>query len=110
MILKNFLLAIVFLLLSAVPAEAQKTSETPQKREVIAGNMMMLGRDLCGFMHYDDIASTDFLATLPTEEMHEVWKSQGADDKLDTEIWDIPHSCHKDVQLKMLHFLDEYLK
>ena len=173
--------------------------------------MMMLGRDLCGFMHYDDIASTDFLATLPYvdkdrigcmgcsmgayrawmlsalsdkvkvgvsvcwmvttdaqmstadnkreyggfanclpglrqyldypdvasiaapkpmlfidgtkdhlfpirgvkkafEEMHAVWKSQGADDKLDTEIWDIPHSCHKDVQLKVLHFLDKYLK
>nr|WP_245601956.1 alpha/beta hydrolase family protein [Xylanibacter oryzae] len=181
------------------------------KYDVIAGNMMMLGRDLCGFMHYDDIASTDFMATLPYvdkdrigcmgcsmgayrawmlsalsdkvkagvsvcwmvttdaqmstadnkreyggfanclpglrqyldypdvasiaapkpmlfidgtkdhlfpirgvkkafEEMHEVWKSQGADDKLDTEIWDIPHSCHKDVQLKVLHFLDKYLK
>lgn len=35
------------------------------KYDIIAGNMMMLGRDLCGFMHYDDIASTDFLATLP---------------------------------------------
>lgn len=35
------------------------------KYDLIAGNMMMLGRDLCGFMHYDDIAATDFLATLP---------------------------------------------
>lgn len=35
------------------------------KYDIIAGNMMMLGRDLCGFMHYDDIVSTDFLATLP---------------------------------------------
>ena len=33
MILKNFLLTTVFLLLSAVPAEAQKKSETPQKRD-----------------------------------------------------------------------------
>lgn len=32
---------------------------------VIAGNMMMYGRDLSAFMTYDDIASTDFLATLP---------------------------------------------
>ncbi|MBQ1828202.1 MAG: prolyl oligopeptidase family serine peptidase, partial [Prevotella sp.] len=32
---------------------------------IIAGNMMMLGRDLSAFMTYDDIAATDFLATLP---------------------------------------------
>lgn len=35
------------------------------KYDIIAGNMMMYGRDLCAFMTYDDIASTDFLATLP---------------------------------------------
>ena len=34
------------------------------KYDVIAGNMMMLGRNLCGMTHYDDIATTDFLATL----------------------------------------------
>lgn len=33
--------------------------------DIIAGNMMMLGRDLCAFMHYDDVESTNFLATLP---------------------------------------------
>ena len=33
--------------------------------DIIAGNMMMLGRDLSAFMTYDDIASTEFLATLP---------------------------------------------
>ena len=33
--------------------------------DIIAGNMMMMGRNLCAFMHYDDIASTDFLASLP---------------------------------------------
>lgn len=181
------------------------------KYDIIAGNMMMLGRDLCGFMHYDDIASTDFLSTLPYVDkdrigcmgcsmgayrawmlsamsdkikvgaaicwmvttdvqmstadhkreyggfanclpglrqymdypdiaslaapkpmlfvsgtkdhlfpvrgvkqafsiMHGVWQSQGADDKLDTELWDIPHSCHKDAQLKSLQFFDKYLK
>lgn len=35
------------------------------KYDIIAGNMMMLGGNLCAFMHYDDIASTEFLATLP---------------------------------------------
>ena len=33
--------------------------------DIIAGNMMMLGRDLSAFMTYDDIAGTEFLATLP---------------------------------------------
>ncbi len=36
-----------------------------KKYDIIAGNMMMLGVDLCAFMHYDDMASTDFLASLP---------------------------------------------
>lgn len=35
------------------------------KYDIIAGNMMMYGRDLSAFMTYDDIASADFLATLP---------------------------------------------
>lgn len=181
------------------------------KYDLIAGNMMMLGRDLSAFMTYDDIASTDFLASLPMvdkdrigcvgfsmgayrswmlsalsdkikasasicwmittdaqltkrfgrkenggfancipglrqyldyphiaslacpksmlfingtkdhlfpvpgvkdafAEMHKVWQSQGADDKLDTELWDIPHSCGVKVQEKMLEFLDKNLK
>lgn len=181
------------------------------KYDLIAGNMMMLGRDLSAFMTYDDIASTDFLSSLPMvdkdrigcvgcsmgayrswmlsalsdkikagaavcwmittdaqltkrfgrkenggfancipglrqyldyphiaslacpkpmlfingtkdhlfpipgvkdafAEMHKVWKSQGADDKLDTELWDIPHSCGVKVQEKMLEFLDKNLK
>lgn len=36
-----------------------------QKYDVVAGNMMMYGRSLSAFMTYDDIATTDFLATLP---------------------------------------------
>lgn len=181
------------------------------KYDLIAGNMMMLGRDLSAFMTYDDLASTDFLASLPMvdagrigcvgcsmgayrswmlsalsdkikagaaicwmittdaqltkrfgrkenggfancipglrqyldyphiaslacpkpmlfingtkdhlfpvpgvknafAEMHKVWKSQGADDKLDTELWDIPHSCGVKAQEKMLEFLDKNLK
>jgi dienelactone hydrolase len=36
-----------------------------KKYDLIAGNMMMYGRDLSAFMTYDDITLTDFLATLP---------------------------------------------
>ena len=181
------------------------------KYDLIAGNMMMLGRDLSAFMTYDDIASTEFLASLPMvdakrigcvgcsmgayrswmlsalsdrikagasicwmittdaqltrrfgrkenggfancipglrqyldyphiaslacpkpmlfingtkdklfpvpgvkdafSEMHQVWKSQGADNLLDTELWKIPHSCGLKAQKKMLEFLDKNLK
>ena len=181
------------------------------KYDLIAGNMMMLGRDLSAFMTYDDMASTYFLASLPMvdakrigcvgcsmgayrswmlsalsdrirvgasicwmittdaqltrrfgrkenggfancfpglrqyldyphiaslacpkpmlfingtkdklfpvpgvkdafAEMHKVWKSQGVDNLLDTELWDIPHSCGLKAQEKMLEFLDKNLK
>lgn len=181
------------------------------KYDLIAGNMMMLGRDLSAFMTYDDISSTEFLASLPMvdakrigcvgcsmgayrswmlsalsdrikagasicwmittdaqltrrfgrkenggfancipglrqyldyphiaslacpkpmlfingtkdklfpvpgvkdafAEMHKVWKSQGADNLLDTEFWEIPHSCGLKAQEKMLEFLDKNLK
>ena len=181
------------------------------KYDLIAGNMMMLGRDLSAFMTYDDIASTEFLASLPMvdakrigcvgcsmgayrswmlsalsdrikagasicwmittdaqltrrfgrkenggfancipglrqyldyphiaslacpkpmlfingtkdklfpvpgvkdafSEMHKVWKSQGVDNLLDTELWEIPHSCGLKAQEKMLEFLDKNLK
>ena len=180
------------------------------KYDIIAGNMMMLGRDLCGFMHYDDIYSTDFLATLPMVDkkrigcmgcsmgayrawmlsaltdhikagaaicwmvttdvqmstadkkreyggfanclpglrqyldyphiasmacpkpmlfingtqdhlfpvrgveaafgiMRDAWKSQGADKNLETEIWDIPHSCGIKVQERILEFFNKNL-
>ena len=179
--------------------------------DLIAGNMMMLGRDLSAFMTYDDISSTEFLASLPMvdakrigcvgcsmgayrswmlsalsdrikagasicwmittdaqltrrfgrkenggfancipglrqyldyphiaslacpkpmlfingtkdklfpvpgvkdafAEMHKVWKSQGADNLLDTELWEIHHSCGLKAQEKMLEFLDKNLK
>ena len=181
------------------------------KYDLIAGNMMMLGRDLSAFMTYDDISSTEFLASLPMvdakrigcvgcsmgayrswmlsalsdrikagasicwmittdaqltrrfgrkenggfancipglrqyldyphiaslacpkpmlfingtkdklfpvlgvkdafSEMHQVWKSQRADNLLDTELWEIPHSCGLKAQEKILEFLDKNLK
>jgi len=41
--------------------------------------------------------------------MHDVWLSQKADDALQTELWDMPHECNKEVQERILHFLDEHL-
>ena len=43
-------------------------------------------------------------------EMHQVWKSQGVDNLLDTELWEIPHSCGLKAQEKILEFLDKNLK
>lgn len=42
-------------------------------------------------------------------QMHDVWRSQGADDKLETEIWPIPHSCYKASQQRMLEFFKKHL-
>ena len=42
--------------------------------------------------------------------MHDTWESQGAADKLDTQLWDIPHSCGKKPQQYVLDFLDKQLK
>ena len=180
------------------------------KYDIIAGNMMMLGRDLSAFMTYDDISGTHFLSTLPyvdssrigcagcsmggyrawmlsalsddikvgasicwmtttmvqmsvkdkkkeyggfancipglrqyldyphiaslacpkpmlfingtqdhlfpvdgTREafsiMQETWKSQNAADKISTDLWDIPHSCGKSVQQRVLEFFQQHL-
>ena len=180
------------------------------KYDIIAGNMMMLGRDLSAFMTYDDLSVTHFLSTLPyvdssrigcagcsmggyrawmlsalsddikvgasicwmtttmvqmsvkdkkkeyggfancipglrqyldyphiaslacpkpmlfingtqdhlfpvdgTREafsiMQETWKSQNAADKISTELWDIPHSCGKSVQQRVLEFFQQHL-
>lgn len=42
-------------------------------------------------------------------EMHDVWRSQGADEKLETEIWDMPHYCGPEVQKRILEFLGKNL-
>lgn len=182
-----------------------------KKYDIIAGNMMMLGRDLSAFMTYDDMAATDFLASLPEvdgsrigcmgcsmgayrawmlaalsdrisasaavcwmvttdvqmsvadnkreyggfancipglrqyldyphiaslacpkpslfingtqdhlfpvrgveaafKQMHAVWDDQGVGGNLETELWPIPHSCGKNVQERVLAFLEKHLK
>ena len=178
------------------------------KYDIICGNMMMLGRDLSAFMTYDDITSTEFLASLPEVDksrigcmgcsmgayrawmlaalsdkiaaaasicwmtvtdvqmsvkdkkreyggfancipalrqwldyphiasiacpkpmlfingtrdhlfpvdgthsafstMHDVWRSQNVDSALETELWDVPHSCGKALQQRVLEFFDK---
>lgn len=188
----------------------QKEGARRDRYDMIAGNMMMYGIDLSAYMTYDDIAGTDFLATVPevdsarigcagcsmgayrawmlaalsdkikagaavcwmvttdeqmslkykrTEnggfancfpglrrwldyphvasiacpkamlfingtqdklfsvagakkafsEMHDVWKSQNADDKLETLLWNMPHGCPIKAQEKVLEFFDRNL-
>ena len=41
--------------------------------------------------------------------MHDVWKSQGAGNNLETELWDIPHSCPLKAQERVLRFFQKYL-
>jgi len=189
----------------------QQEGPRRDKYDMIAGNMMMYGIDLSAYMTYDDLAATEFLATLPyvdadrigavgcsmgayrawmlaalsdhikaaacicwmttTDEqlsfkykrtenggfanclpglrrwldyphiaslacpnamlfingrqdklfpeagaekafriMHDVWRSQGADDQLETELWDMGHSCPQRAQERALQFLDKHLK
>ena len=42
--------------------------------------------------------------------MHDTWKSQGADHLLETELWDMPHSCGKRSQQCVLDFFEKNLK
>ena len=41
--------------------------------------------------------------------MHDVWDSQGHGELLQTELWDVPHSCYKPAQKLMLEFFRKYL-
>lgn len=41
--------------------------------------------------------------------MHDTWKSQNADEKLRTLIWDMPHCCNLKAQEEVLTFFRKYL-
>ena len=41
--------------------------------------------------------------------MHNVWSSQKADNNLETELWDIPHSCGLKAQKRVLEFFKKHL-
>lgn len=43
------------------------------------------------------------------EILHQTWKSQNADDKLKTLIWDMPHCCNLKAQKETLDFFNKYL-
>lgn len=42
--------------------------------------------------------------------LHDVWKSQHADDRLVTKLWDEKHFFNKDMQAETLRFFDKWLK
>ena len=39
--------------------------------------------------------------------MHDVWRSQNVDSVLETELWDVPHSCGKALQQRALEFFNK---
>lgn len=41
--------------------------------------------------------------------MHDVWRSQNAEQNIETEVWDIPHICNKKVQQRVLEFFKKNL-
>ena len=41
--------------------------------------------------------------------MHDVWDSQGAGDRLETELWEMPHSCPIRAQQHVLEFFQKHL-
>ncbi len=41
--------------------------------------------------------------------MHNTWESQGAGDKIETELWDMPHCCWKNSQQRVLEFFKKHL-
>jgi len=41
--------------------------------------------------------------------MHDVWRSQDVDSLLETELWDIPHSCPLKAQERVLQFFQKHL-
>ena len=189
----------------------QKEGPLRSKYDMIAGNMMLYGIDLSAYMTYDDIAGTEYLASMPevdaerigctgwsmgayrtwmlsalsdkikvgaavcwmvtTDEqltfkykrtenggfancypglrrwldyphvasiacpkpmlfisgsqdklfpvagikkayktMHDTWESQGAGDKIETELWDMTHTCNKNSQKRVLEFFEKHLK
>ena len=42
--------------------------------------------------------------------MRDVWRSQNVDSELETELWDVPHSCGKALQQRVLEFFDKNFK
>ena len=43
------------------------------------------------------------------QTMHDVWESQGVGDRIETELWEMPHSCGLRSQQRVLLFFQKYL-
>lgn len=43
-------------------------------------------------------------------QMHAVWDDRGVGDRLETELWDMPHDCGLQVQDRLLEFFDKTLR
>ena len=43
------------------------------------------------------------------EKLHKIWASQGADSKLETKIWDVPHQFNQEMQEEAFMWLDKVL-
>jgi hypothetical protein len=43
-------------------------------------------------------------------KMRQVWESQGAGDRLETKLWDVPHVFNRDMQEAAFAWLDRSLK
>lgn len=43
------------------------------------------------------------------QTMHAVWDSQQAGKQLETELWEMPHSCNREVQQRVLKFFQAHL-
>ncbi|MFV2067353.1 MAG: dienelactone hydrolase family protein [Pirellulales bacterium] len=83
---------------------------------------------LANYLDYPDVASIacpkpmlfyngtqDGLFPLPSvreayEKMHQVWKSQGAADRLETRLWDVPHLFSRPMQDAAFRWLDRQLR
>ena len=44
------------------------------------------------------------------EKMHAVWRSQDAEDRLITKLWDVPHEYNQEMQEAAFKWLDEQLR
>lgn len=42
-------------------------------------------------------------------QLHNVWRSQSAEGKLVTKLWDLPHTCNKEMQREILDFFRKQL-
>ncbi|MHB0937903.1 MAG: alpha/beta hydrolase family protein [Armatimonadota bacterium] len=44
------------------------------------------------------------------DKMHAVWSSQGADDRLETRLWDVPHVFNEEMQESAFDWLGQHLE